>query len=283
MLAPISLNSAMEKYFYKNYQQHLLADDLQIRAKKMVAFFSDSFLPLPNDHLNATWGELPNDTMDVMPMSFKADMIFLRAPPSTPVDGTFPVNEGSKYCNTLTGNRSDNEGSLLLYETESCPTPGLATFEMVDLDLPDAPHPPKRDMEDDNPLQRDPGEGPLDNLDSRIVADHLQNSDRALSTSDSAGASSSRRGSPIPPVKLQELVDGSISEMHARGIEPFVESLLISGVETVQSATAVSFIVHGIIKQLFQHSYTEARDLSRAIRIGTLEMFRQHWKAVRVS
>lgn len=277
MMAPISLISAMENYFYKNYRQHLLADDLQIRAKKMMTCFSDSFLPLPNENLNATWGELPNNTMDVMPMSFKADMIFLRAPPPTPMDGAFPVNEGSN--NTLACNRSDNEGSLLLYETESCPTPGLATFAIVDLDLPDVPHPPKRDMDDNDPLRCDPGEGQLDNPDSGIVLDHPQNSDRALSTSDADGVSLRRRDLPIPPVKFQELVDSSISEIHARGIEPFVESLLISGVETVQAATAVSFIAHGIIKQLFQQSYTEARDLSGAIRIGTMEMFRQHWKA----
>ena len=266
MLGPISLSGATEDHFYKNYQQHLLADDLQIRAKKMMACFSETLLPLPNDHLKSAWGELPNHTMDVMPMSFKTDMIFLRAPPSTPVDGTFPVDRGPKSRNTLACNRSDNEGSLLLYETESCPTPSLTTFEILNSDHPDVPNPPGRD----------PGEGPLDGG----TTESLQSSDKASSTSDSDAAPSSQGGSPIPPTKYQELVDGSISEIHTRGIEPFVESLLITAVETIQAATLVPSFVRGIIKQLSRLSYTEAREFSRAVRIGALGMFRRHWNTV---
>ncbi|KAL4076793.1 hypothetical protein V8B97DRAFT_1866989 [Scleroderma yunnanense] len=232
-----------------------------------MACFPESFLPLPSDHLNAAWGELPNNTMDVMPMSLKADMLFLRAPPPTPVDGTFPVDQQPSYCNSLARNRSDNEGSLLLYETESPPTPDVSVFDVA-FDEEDA---------NDDDSSRCGSGGDMD-----TTTDHPQNSDMASSTTNSDGASSSRRGSPIlrvPPVKFQELVDSSIAEIHAGGIEPFVESLLISAIETIQSATIVSMFVQSIIKQLFQKSYLEARDLSRAIRIATMEMFRQHWKA----
>ncbi|KAG6337012.1 hypothetical protein ID866_2072 [Astraeus odoratus] len=272
MLPPFPVTSAMKEHFCKNYKQHLLANDLQVRAKKMMACFPKSILPLPCEDLSAAWNELPNNTIDIMPMSFKSDMIFLRAPPPTPVNATFPI-EVPRPKNSLVDSRSDDRGSLLIYTTDPM-APDVVAFEGLDLNIPGCLDLPTESA--DPSLQHGDGEKPWN---AGIPADRSQNSDNSISSmSDSDSTTSSPRSSPPFQIQFHEVVENSIAEIRARGIEPFVDSLLISGIESIQAAAPASMVAHAVIREILKESYTESRDLTKAIRVGAMAMFRQHWK-----
>ncbi|KAF9238051.1 hypothetical protein BU15DRAFT_48080 [Melanogaster broomeanus] len=201
-MLPLRITPPVQDHFRRNCLQQLLADDLQVRARRMMECFTGPSLPLPSDEINAAWHLLPNGTIDILPLSLKTGMIILRAPPPTPTDPGFEMDDSS----TLSESTSrSHDGSLLV--------------------IP-----------------------------------------------------SSRQESPTPLRKFQEMVDSGTAEYRARGMDPFVESLVISGVDTIQSASLVSSSAHAIIKKVTRSSYMEGKRLEKAIRVSAMEMFRQHWK-----
>ncbi|KAH7883028.1 hypothetical protein F5I97DRAFT_1816109 [Phlebopus sp. FC_14] len=203
MMLPLRVTTPMRDHFRRNYQQHLLANDLQTRAKRMMSCFAGDALPMPNDEINAAWSQLPNDSIDMMPMCLKTGQIFLRAPPPTPTDSSTATDDSS-------------------LSSESC--------------------------------------------------------SRTRSDTDSPG--SSQQESPTPTIKFQEMVENGIADYRARGAGPLVETLIIAGVETIQSAIWVSMSANAIVKKVTKSSGTEGKNLEKAVRVAAMEMFRQHWQPV---
>ncbi|KIJ64687.1 hypothetical protein HYDPIDRAFT_89578, partial [Hydnomerulius pinastri MD-312] len=202
LMLPFLITPPTRDHFRRNYQQHLLANDLQVRAKRLMSCFPEVGLPLPTNEISVAWSQLPNNTTDIMPMSLKTGMVFLRAPPPTPTDPGFTTDDGSSFSDSSTHGRSHDDGSV----------------------------------------------------------------------------PSSRRESPTPPMKFYEVVESGLADYRARGTGPFIESLFLAGVETIQSATLVSMSSHAIIKKVTRACHTEGRSLEKAIRVSAMEMFRQHWK-----
>ncbi|KAI6041456.1 hypothetical protein EDC04DRAFT_1253808 [Pisolithus marmoratus] len=270
MFAPISVTAATECHLRKRFQHHLLANDLQVRAKKMMACFTGSFLPLPTDVLTSAWNELPNNTIDVVSMPFKPHKMSPRAPPPTPIESSFSVDEGSTTCDSSSSALSDNEESQLIYETGS-PIPDIVAFK--------APTPGPSDLHHSPLVNSDDvcHSGTNDKLCGRpttsVRAEPLQTSEIPLTVSDPDSRSSPRTHSGF-----REITESSVAEIRQRGVQPFVDSLLISGVETIQSAPLVSKIARTVIQQISNVSYTEAKELTKAIRNRALEMFQRHWK-----
>lgn len=276
MLPPLSVSVATECYLRKNFQHYLLANDLQVRAKKMMACFTGSFLPLPTDDLTSAWNELPNNMIYDLPVSFKAHKMSLRAPPPTPTDAKFSVDEGSTTCGSSSFAPSDDEESPFVYETDS-PTADVVAFKVIALGA-SSPH--YLPLEDSDDICHS---GTNDNLcggltTSALAQPPLQGPEMTPSVSDSDSTSTSSESSPMPFLEFREIVDNSVAQIRSGSIQPFVDSLLISGVETIQSASLVSEIAHAVIQQISNTSYVEAKELTKAIRTGALEMFQRHWK-----
>lgn len=89
---PDNISSKIFKPLEKSSQQHLLANDLQIRIHNMMKCFTNTFgtLPPPSTTVCSIWNQMPNDRVGTMPMPPHADIIFFRAPPTT-MDTTFAV------------------------------------------------------------------------------------------------------------------------------------------------------------------------------------------------
>ncbi|KAI6015119.1 hypothetical protein F5J12DRAFT_781172 [Pisolithus orientalis] len=280
MLSPISVTPATECYLRSRFQDYLLANDLQVRAKKMMACFTESFLPVPTDDLNSAWDELPNDTVDVMPTSSKADKMSLRAPPPTPSDANSSVDGGSSHCGPSSSDRSDEEKSPFVYETDS-PTPDVVAFKVIALEPSDSHYLLLDDS--GNVCHRSTNEKLCDELNNSVPAEPRQGSEISTSVSDLDGISTGHRSSPRSFPDFQATVDRGVADICQRGIRPFVHSLLLSGVETIQSAPLVSRLANAAIQRISNISYMEAKELTKAIRVGALEMFQNHWKPVRGS
>ncbi|KAI6165294.1 hypothetical protein EDD17DRAFT_1871821 [Pisolithus thermaeus] len=279
MLPPLSVSVATECYLRKNFQHYLLANDLQVRAKKMMACFTGSFLPPPTNDLSSAWDELPNNTVYDLPMSFKAHEMSLRAPPPTPTDANFTVDGGSTTCGSSSSALADDKESPFVYETDS-PTPDVVVFKVIALGPSNSHYLPLEDSGDTCHSGTSKLCGGLTT--GALAEPALQSPEMSPSVSDSDGASTSPRISSTPSLEFRGIVDSSIADIRQRSIQPFVDSLLISGVETVQSASLVSEIARAVIQQVSNTSYTEAEELAKAIRVGALEMFQYHWKLVRV-
>ncbi|KAI6132855.1 hypothetical protein EV401DRAFT_157361 [Pisolithus croceorrhizus] len=274
MLPPLSVSVATECYLRKNFQHYLLANDLQVRAKKMMACFRGSFLPLPTDDLSSAWDELPNNTVYDLRMSFKAHETSLRAPPPTPIDANFTVDGVSTTCGSSSSALTDDE-SPFVYETDS-PTPDVVVFKVIALG-PSNPH--YLPLEDSGDTCHSGTNRLCGGLTTGALAEPaLQSPEMTPSASDFDSTSMSPRISSMPFPEFRGIVDSSVADIHQRSIQPFVDSLLISGVETIQSASLVSEIACAVIQQISNTSYTEAEELTKAIRVGALEMFQYHWK-----
>ncbi|KIK96880.1 hypothetical protein PAXRUDRAFT_10515 [Paxillus rubicundulus Ve08.2h10] len=226
---------------------------------------------MPTDEISAAWSQLPNGTIDIMPMSLKTGMIFLRAPPPTPTDSGFAIDGSSTTNQSTSHSRSYDDGSPLVYDMDS-PGPDVVAFKALE-ESTDTIHPvkgfpgcPTQQDEEAQETNKDAGENSLLSQDSASVV------------SDPESILSSPSESPIPATKFHEMVDRGIADYRGRGLDPFVESIVISGVETIQSASLVSNSAHAIIKKITKASYMEGKRLEKALRVAAMEMFRQHWK-----
>lgn len=242
----------------------------------MMACFKGNFLPQPTDDLSSAWNELPNDMVYDLPVSFKVHKMSLRAPPPTPTDAYFSAGEGSTACGSSSVAPADDKESPFVYETDS-PTPDVVAFKVIDLG---ASNPHYLPLEDSDDICHS---GTNDRLcggltTSALAESPLQGAETTPSISDSDSASTSSESLPMPFPEFREIVDRSVAQICSRSIQPFVDSLLISGVETIQSASLVSEIARAVIQQISNTSYMEAKELTKAIRIGALEMFQRHWK-----
>ncbi|KAF9224886.1 hypothetical protein BS17DRAFT_766226 [Gyrodon lividus] len=272
-MLPLLIIPQVQDHFRRNYLQHLLANDLQLRAKRMMSCFAGTILPMPTDEVSAAWSQLPNGTMDIMPMSLKTGMIFLRAPPPTPTDLGFAIDDGSTLSASTSRSRSHDDGSLLVYDIDS-PTPDVVAFKALEESATDEVH--HVDSHHECPTQHNETRAKETNVDTGESS--LPSTDGASVVSDAMSIIPSPRESPTPSTKFHEMVDSGIADYRARGMGPFVESLVISGVETIQSASLVSNSAHAIIKKITRMSYMEGKRLEKAIRVAAMEMFRQHWK-----
>ncbi|KIJ16420.1 hypothetical protein PAXINDRAFT_155113 [Paxillus involutus ATCC 200175] len=271
-MLPLLITPQVQDHFRRNYLQGLLANDLQPRVRRMMSCFTGGILPMPTDEINAAWSQLPNGTIDIMPMSLKTGMIFLRAPPPTPTDAGFAIDGSSTASQSTSHSRSHDDGSLLVYDMDS-PTPDVVAFKALEefatdtLHLVDGyPECPAQQDEETQETNGDAGENSLPSNDSSSVV------------SDPESILSSPSESSTPATKFHEMVNSGIADYRGRGLDPFVESIVISGVETIQSASLVSSSAHAIIKKITKTSYMEGKRLEKALRVAAMEMFRQHWK-----
>src|SRR6267154_3830095 len=88
---PDHVSSPILEQFEKHSERHLLACDLEVRARRMMCVANNSsILPQPSPTMQGVWDLLPNDTAGTMSMPLQAGVV-LRAPPPTSMDATFAV------------------------------------------------------------------------------------------------------------------------------------------------------------------------------------------------
>jgi hypothetical protein len=251
---PDDVSSQISEPFEKHSEQHLLADDLEIRTRNMMKCFANSpgTLPPPSTVVRSAWNSTPNDRVDTMPMPMQGDVIFLRAPP-TKMDATFaPVNDPSS----------------LIYET--C-TPTSHTYSVVDVSS-------NKVAEGYQPK----GDGKFSLKTNGPEENALPPSNRHHSCPSDAENSCVTQPdkSPIFSGEFGRIVDFQMEELRVHGFGFVVKSLLTAGVQSLQSAPLVSMVVQTILDRLVNESPKEMKRLKRALRVGATEVFRLHWKPV---
>ncbi|KAG0703574.1 hypothetical protein DFH29DRAFT_998399 [Suillus ampliporus] len=256
------VSSPILEPFEKNCQRHLLASDLEIRARRMMECFANTTgtLPLPSTTMHSVWNLLPNDTADTMPMPLRADVGFLRAPPPTPMNAALAVvNESSS------GTQSE------------LPTPDTAAFGVAS-DTCSTDNISSTDDFYESCQHKADKQSSLETNDSEEHA--LPPSDQDNSCpSDAEGSLFTRPGgSPMFAGGFEEIVDIKIEELRVHGSGFVVDSLLAAGVESVQSAPLISMVVRTMLHRMTKQSSTQAKSFERALHAGALELFGQHWK-----
>ncbi|KAG1737582.1 uncharacterized protein EDB91DRAFT_484850 [Suillus paluster] len=266
------ISSPILEQFDKNSQRHLLACDLENRGRRMMECFANSTgtLPMPSTTTRNVWNLLPNDTANTMAVPLRAGVVFLRAPPPTPMDAAFTVvNESSSRT------RSDDMGWSLIYETR-LPTPDTLVSEVAS-DTCGTDIVSSTDFSEGcQPKADEQSSLEIKDSDKNVLSpsdhDHLCPSDAEGSSFTQPG------GSPILAGGFEEIVDVRLEELRVRGLGFIVESLLAAGVESVQSAPLISMVVRTMSHRMTKKSPTEAKRFEKALRERALEVFRQYWK-----
>ncbi|KAH7910394.1 hypothetical protein BJ138DRAFT_1126911 [Hygrophoropsis aurantiaca] len=264
--------SPVQEQFVRNQRQQTLASKLEADAHQLFSFFQanalpGNALPEPKEHIRDLWNILPNNTVDIMPMSLKTGFVFVRAPPPSPVTATYPQDESSVFSESTLHTRSDDSGSLLIYETEShSPTPDIVAFQVTEKALSGLP--------DDGTFDFGIIECP-----TQKTADDGADSVPQSSESSSDGESnSSLQDAPVFTPSFQRMVADGVEMFRTQGATALIKSLLQSGVEDYRSASPVAWIAQGIIKEMIRCDQTTGKNLERALRAAAMQMFRQHWK-----
>ncbi|KAG2123214.1 hypothetical protein BD769DRAFT_1670299 [Suillus cothurnatus] len=236
---PDDVSSQISEPFEKHSEQHLLADDLEIRTRNMMKCFANSpgTLPPPSTVVRSAWNSTPNDRVDTMPMPMQGGVIFLRAPP-TKMDATFaPVNDPSS----------------LIYET--C-TPTLHTYSVDDVS------------------SKNIAEGYQPKVDEKFSLETNGPEENALPPSNRhhSRLSDAENSCVMQPDKSRSSLESSeeLSMLKWKNSESMALSL--------QSAPLVSMVVQTILDRLANESPKEMKRLKRALRVGATEVFRLHWK-----
>ncbi|KAH7928870.1 hypothetical protein BV22DRAFT_1126227 [Leucogyrophana mollusca] len=209
-----------------------------------------------------------------MPMSLKTGIVFLRAPPPTPATATFPRDGSSVFSESSSRTRSDDSGSILIYETES-PTPDVVAFQVTEMAA--------SDVSDSIIHGSSWVSGSFEFGTTESAPQTTEDGDEYLvqsndGTSDAESTSSSQQGTPVFTLDFHQMVVDGVRVFRTQGSGPLIEFLLHSGVEDYQSAVPVALVTQAIIKDIIKSSQTEGKSLERALRAAAMEMFRQHWK-----
>ncbi|OAX42234.1 hypothetical protein K503DRAFT_388780 [Rhizopogon vinicolor AM-OR11-026] len=273
-MTPNHVSSPIMEQFEKKSERHVLACDLEIRARRMTRCFANitATLPLPNSNMRSAWDLLPNDsydTTDKMPMPLKAGADFLRAPPSTLMDVAPAVVNGPSPRT-----RSHDIDWELIYETSS-PTPDTTTFEVTS-DACMAHNISSNPASEACPLTMD-RQASVESNKSAASALPQSNTNHSCPP-DVESSLVSQSESPVFARAFEDIVNDKIEEMRLHGLDFVVQSLLATGAQSAGSAPIVSMVVHATISKLTKDSATQAKSFEQAFRIRALEVFRRHWK-----
>ncbi|KAG2076335.1 hypothetical protein BDR04DRAFT_1228215 [Suillus decipiens] len=85
--------------------------------------------------------------------------------------------------------------------------------------------------------------------------------------------------SPIFTGEFEKIIDVTMEELRVRGFGFVVESLLIAGAQSVQSAPLFSMVVQTTLDRLAKKSPKQMTCFERTVRAKTMELFHVHWKA----
>lgn len=259
------LARCIELQFQRNLQQQIFANELRIKAHRMKECFPGGSLPLPTAEVNAAWNNFPNETLDVLPMSMKAGLVFLRAPPPTPTGLSFDMDDAASSDNSFLDDSLDD--SWLLVDVTDSPTPDVVAFQAAQ----DSAASEGDSMSRCSYLDQ--------SLDGQInEEDSLQSTDSS-SPSDHESHSSGSRASSTP-VGFHNMVDQWLLDYRSRGLEPFIESLIAFGVVSPGTAPLASRIARAVIRKVAKMSYMEGKNLEIAIRRTTLAAFKGYWNSV---
>ncbi|OJA15164.1 hypothetical protein AZE42_08926 [Rhizopogon vesiculosus] len=257
--------------FEKKSERHLLACDLEIRARRMMKCFANitATLPLPDSNMRSAWDLLPNDTTDKMPMPLKVGADFLRAPPSIPMDAAPAVVNGASPRT-----RSHGIDWELIYETSS-PTRDTTTFEVTSDTCMTGNISANTGSEACPPTVG----GRVSVETNKSAASALpQSNENHSCPSDVESSLVSQSESPVFARAFEDIINDKIEEMRLHGLDFVVQSLLATGAQSVGSASVVSMVVRATISKLTKDSTTQAKSFEKALRIRALEVFRRHWK-----
>jgi hypothetical protein len=266
---PNHVSSPIQEQFEKNSERHLLACDLEIRARRMARCFANitGTLPLPNNRMRSVWNLLPNETTDKMPMPLKANVVFFLAPPPTAMDTAFALVDGSSPRT-----QSDDISRDPIYETTRDTTAlevALNTCISDDVSsIPTSEACPSK-MGTKASFEAD-----------ESAESSFPRGNEDLFSSDVNSSVSSQFESPVFAPGFEEIVNDKLSEMRVHGSESVVQSLLSTGAQSVRSAPIVSMVVRTMLYKMTKESATQAQGFEKAMRVGALEMFRRHWKLV---
>ncbi|KAG1776544.1 hypothetical protein EV702DRAFT_339017 [Suillus placidus] len=249
---PDNVSSQILEPFEKNSQQHLLANDLEIRTRNMMKCFANApgALPPPSTTVRSVWNLMPNDKVDTMPMPPQADVILLRAPPTT-MEATFAIV---------------NDPSSLIYATCTA-TSHTCSADDVSSNNVAEDYQPKAD-EKFSLETNDPEENALPPSDQH----HACPSDPHNSFVTQPGKS------PVFARGFGKTADAKMEELRVHGLGFVVESLLTAGVQSVQSAPLVSMVVQTMLDRLTNESPKQMKRLEKTLRLGAMKAFRLHWK-----
>lgn len=273
---PNHVSSPILEQFEKTSEQHLLACDLEIKARKMMRCFAGitSTLPLPDSSMCSVWDLLPNETTNKTSMPLNAHTVCLCGPPPTPMATAFAVVDEHSPRRPRT--RSDDIGWELIYETSSSSTSDITTFEATF-------GTPMTDDVSSNPTSEacPPRVGEKGSSKTKSAESMLPHSNEDYPcTSDAESGIFIKYGSPIFARAFEEIVNDKIEEMRVRGSDFVVQSLLATGAQSARSAPIVSMVVRTMIHRIMKDSATQAKSFEKALRVGALEVFRRHWKLV---
>lgn len=261
-LTMILLVHRIERQFQRNLQQHVFANELRVKVQRMKECFPGNSLPLPTAEVIAAWNDLPNDTVDILPMSMKTGLVFLRAPPPTPTGLAFDTDDATSDGSSLDDSPIDN---WLLVDDIDSPTPDAV-----------APQARERSTTGDS----DSMSRCSYSLDQRSnEEDSFHSIDSGSPSSDQENLSSSSEVSPTP-VGFYNMVNQWLLDYRARGMGPFAESLVAFGVVSTGTVPLTSRIARAVIRKVARISYTEGKSLENTIRSTALAAFKKEWKSV---
>ncbi|KAG2134801.1 hypothetical protein DEU56DRAFT_404169 [Suillus clintonianus] len=256
---PDHISSQILEQLEKKSQQHILASDLEIRTRNMMKCFANTpgTLPLPSPITRNAWTLLPNEMAHPMTMPLKAGVISPRAPPTTPMDDTFAVADESSSTIYETCTPTSDTVALGGVASDTCST--------VDVSEGRQPNADEKSSHETN----DPEETALPLSDQ----DHSYPSDTKSMFVMQPGES------PVLAAPFEEIVDAKMKELRIYGLGFVTECLLAAGLQSVESGPLISKLVQSILQRIKKESRTQAKRLEMLLRLGSMEMFRRHWKS----
>ncbi|KAH0831226.1 hypothetical protein J3R83DRAFT_13807 [Lanmaoa asiatica] len=252
----------VEWQFQRNLQRQVFANELRIKLRRMKECFPGDTLPSPTAEVIAAWNDLPNDTIDILPMSVRPGRVFLRAPPPTPTELTFDMDDATSDDSSLNGSTDD---SWPVVDDTDPPAPYVVAFPA---------------LEDSTTNEGDSMSRcnyPDQSLDLQTNEEDSPQYIHSNSPSSGHESLSSSSRSSRTPVGFDNMVDQWLLDYRARGADPFIESLIAFGVVSLGTAPLASRIARAVVRKVEKISCTEGKNLENAIRFSSLAAFKKCW------
>lgn len=254
----------IERHFQRNHRRHVFIEELVVKMQQMRECFTGNTLPLPTAKVIAAWNDLPNEKIDTLPMSMKTGLIFPRPPPPTPTG--LEIDQDDAASSESSFNDKHDDGWVLVNNTD--PTPDVVASRTLG---------GSTTSEDSMSLCSYPDQCPDT---QNIEEDPFQSTDSSSTSSSDQESLSCGSRTTLTPVGFYNMVDQWFLDYCARGMEPFIESLIAFGVISLGTARLASRIARAIVRRVAKRSYSEGKSLEDAIRFSALVSFQRGWESV---